>query len=76
MTDIVFRSASELTAAIRRKKIGALELLELYLERVERVNPAINAVVALNADSARTRAREADQSLAVARAGARCTGCR
>ena len=45
MTDIAFRSARQLATDIRRKKIGCLELLDHYLARVERYDPAINAVV-------------------------------
>lgn len=59
-----FRSASELAAAIRDFKLGSLELLEHYLERIDRLNPAINAVVAQNRDAARERAGQADAALA------------
>ena len=39
MASTPFRSAKELAAEIRRKKIGCLELLDLYLARVEKHNP-------------------------------------
>ncbi len=64
MLPIAFRSAKELAAMIRRKKIGCLELLDLYLERVERYNPRINAVVFMDAEGARKRAKAADRALA------------
>ena len=63
-TDLHFRSATELSAAIRRREISSRELLELYLARVDKHNPALNAVVTLDAERARTRAAEADQALA------------
>src|SRR5574342_1406991 len=59
-----FRSAKELAAEIRRKKIGCLELLDLYLSRVEMHNPALNAIVATDVESARKRARAADRARA------------
>ena len=59
-----FRSAKELAAEIRRKKIGCLELLDLYLSRVEKHNPALNAIIALDVEGARRRARAADRALA------------
>jgi amidase len=59
-----FRSAKELAAEIRRKKIGCLELLDLYLSRIEKHNPALNAVIAMDVDRARKRARAADRALA------------
>jgi amidase len=61
---LAFRSAKQLAADLRRKKLGCLELLELYLARVEKHDPAINAVVVRDFDRARRRAREADRALA------------
>ena len=43
MLDMPFRTAKQLAAAIRTKKIGCLELLDLYLARVEAYNPELNA---------------------------------
>jgi amidase len=59
-----FRSAKELAAEIRRKKISCLELLDLYLSRVEKHNPALNAIITTNVEGARKRARAADRALA------------
>jgi amidase len=59
-----FRSAKELAAEIRRKKIGCLELLDLYLSRVEKHNSALNAIIVTDVENARKRARAADRALA------------
>jgi amidase len=59
-----FRSAKQLASDIRTRKIGCLELLDLYLARVEQHDPGINAVVVRDVDRARDRARAADQALA------------
>jgi amidase len=64
MLDIPFRSAKQLAADIKKKKIGSLELLDLYLARVEKYDGALNAVVVRDFDRARTRARAADRALA------------
>jgi amidase len=64
MLDVPFRSAKQLAADIKRKKIGCLELLDLYLARVEKYDGALNAVVVRDFDRARTRARAADRALA------------
>ncbi len=45
MAATAFWPARRLASAIRRRKIGAVELLELYLERVANHNPALNAIV-------------------------------
>jgi amidase len=62
--DVPFRSARQLAADIRKRKIGCLELLELYLARVEKYDGALNAIVVRDFDRARTRARAADRALA------------
>ena len=64
MTELHFRSATELTRALRRKEVSSLELLDHYLARVEKLNPRINAVVHVDAARARERARAADAALA------------
>lgn len=45
MSDIAFRSATELAAMIAKNDISARELLDLYLDRIDRYNEALNAVV-------------------------------
>ena len=64
MTDIAFKPAVELVAALRNREVGSRELLEHYLERVERYNPRLNAIVHLDAERARRRADAADAALA------------
>ena len=64
MLTLPFRSARQLASDLRRRKLGALELLELYLARVERYNPRLNAIIATDLDAARKRARAADRALA------------
>ena len=64
MTDVTFKPAVELAQQIRDRQIGCLELLDHYLESVHQYNPQINAIVVLDADRARERARQADAALA------------
>jgi amidase len=64
MVDLAFRSAVDLAAEIRAKRLGCRELLEHYLGRVERFNPQLNAVVVTQLDVARSRADDADAALA------------
>src|SRR6476646_34365 len=58
-----FKTAKQLAAAIRKKKIGCVELRELYLERVEAHNPARNAIIAMDVEGARKRAKAADKAV-------------
>ena len=64
MTELTYRSASDLARLIRDKKASALEVLEAHLARIARNNPRLNAIVTLNEEKARQRAREADEALA------------
>ena len=57
-------TASEAASAIRAGQLSSSEILESQLERIERLNPALNAIVTLNVENARSRAREADRALA------------
>ncbi len=64
MDELIYASATELAAAIRAKQVSSEEVVDAYLRRIAAVNPCLNAVVQLAADSARTQAREADAALA------------
>lgn len=57
-------SARQLAEKIRRREVTARAAVEAYLDRIEEVNPKINAVVTLCADRARLEARRADEALA------------
>jgi amidase len=61
---ITTSSASELAEAIRTKKLSSKAIVEAHLEQIAKVNPKLNAVVQLTADTARKQAEEADAALA------------
>ncbi len=63
-TDWTFASATDIAAAIGQKQISASEMLEHYLARIEQHNPALNAVVVLDTDAARSAAKAADEAIA------------
>ena len=56
--------ATELAAAIRDRTIGSRELLDVYLERIERLDGPVNAVVTLDVERARAAADAADAATA------------
>lgn len=64
MSALHFQSASALAIELREGRIGARELLEHFLARVDRFNPSINAVVVQDRASARARADAADAARA------------
>ncbi len=61
--DLVFLPAHMLAGMIREGKITSSEVVEAYLEQIGKVNPRLNAIVTLDADGSRKRAREADKAL-------------
>jgi amidase len=63
VTDLAFRSAGELAALVRSREVGSRELLEHYIDRVERYDGKVNAVVARRFEAARGEADEADRRL-------------
>ncbi len=65
MNDLVFSSASELAEAIRSGELSSVEVLEAYLEQIERHNSTLNAIVTLDADGAMAHARAADKATAI-----------
>jgi amidase len=62
-SDLATRSAGALAQAIATRQLGSRELLDVYLERIERLNPAVNAVVTLDVDRARDAAAVADDTI-------------
>src|ERR1700726_11457 len=54
-------SATELAKMIASGDISSVEAVEAHIERIERVNPALNAVVVKRYDAARAEARQADE---------------
>jgi len=55
-----FASATEMLAALRARRVSAVELLDLHVRRIERLNPPLNAVVEPDIERARRDAAEAD----------------
>lgn len=64
MTELAFRTASDLAAAIRRREISSREVLDHYLARIDRLNARLRAIVTLEAEGARSRADAADAAVA------------
>lgn len=64
MPPLHFATAVELAKSIRSRAIGCEELLGHFLKRVAAYNPALNAIVWMDEDGARKRARAADAALA------------
>jgi amidase len=64
MTNSVYASATAIAEKIRHGSVSSQAVVEGYLARIARHNPAINAVVVLQAEAARRRAEAADAASA------------
>ena len=62
-------SLKELAAALAQKKISSVELATLFLDRIEKLNPALNAFVTLDREKALAAAQAADARRAKVSAG-------
>ena len=60
---MIFDSAHEILEKIKQREVSSLEVLESFLAQVEKVNPKINAIVALDAERAKEKAIEADNKI-------------
>lgn len=61
-TDLTRASATELIGLIRARRVSPVEVVEAHLNRIEQINPSLNAIVTM-ADDAIDRAREAEAGL-------------
>src|SRR2546430_10659118 len=55
--------ATELATLIRRKKVSPVEVVDAILDRIDRINPKLNAFVTLTDEAARREAKAAERPL-------------
>jgi len=67
MADIAFEPAHVLARRLRRREVGCEELMRLYLDRILRHNPKLNAIVVIDREQAIKEAKAADRDLAEGR---------
>src|SRR4029077_16413007 len=63
MHDLEFATVEALSALPAKKKVSPVELTELYLSRIERLNPNLNAFITVTPESALAEARAAEKEL-------------
>ncbi len=62
--DLAFLPAHRISALIKARKITSRQITDIYLARIEKLNPALNFVVTLLASQARAEADAADAEIA------------
>ena len=66
-TDLCYTPATQLARLIRAKQLSPVELTRAVLERIERLNPVVNAFCTLTAEAALQAARAAEQAVMTGR---------
>jgi len=66
--DLTFLPAVTLAQYIREKKVSAVEVAEAHLNKIEKLNPKLNAFVEVDAERVRREARDADAAVLAGRA--------
>ncbi|MFI7634649.1 amidase [Nonomuraea sp. NPDC049400] len=61
MSELHYLSATELAHLIRTRQVSAVEVVQAHLDRIEQVNPHVNAIVTLVAEQALQAAEAADE---------------
>jgi Asp-tRNA(Asn)/Glu-tRNA(Gln) amidotransferase A subunit family amidase len=61
--DLAFLPAHRLSALLRARKVTSMQLTEMYLARLERLNPTLLCAVTIMADQARAEAARADAEI-------------
>lgn len=62
--ELAFASALDLAWLIRTRKIKPTELMQLYLSRIERIDPHLNCFITISGDFAMREAARAEQEIA------------
>ena len=62
--ELAFASATEQAALIPHRKLSPAELVDLYLRRIERLDPTLNCFVLITAEEALEQERAAEDTLA------------
>lgn len=63
MKDIHYRSLEEVSNLIRDQKISPVDVVDQCLERIEKLNPQVNAFITILADQARAQAIQAEKDI-------------
>ena len=68
MAELFDLAAREIAAGVRSGEFSALEACEVSLQRIERLNPRLNAVIGYDAEAARSEAAAVDRRIAAGEA--------
>jgi Asp-tRNA(Asn)/Glu-tRNA(Gln) amidotransferase A subunit family amidase len=62
LDELNYKSLVEMAKMVRARKISPVELANAHLERIERLNPKLNAIVSMDAGRVRAQAKAAEKA--------------
>ncbi len=66
-SEIVFKSVAELAPLIKTRKLSPVELVRAFLDRIDAVNPKVNAFITVTGEQAIEQARMAEKEIGARR---------
>src|SRR5450631_3505877 len=63
-SEIIFKPAAELAPLLKTRKLSPVEVVRAFLDRIEAVNPKVNAFITVTGEQALEQARKAEQEIA------------
>ena len=74
MSELINSSLRDLSRALAAKRVSAVELATLFLDRIEKLNPALNAFITTDREKTLDQARRADSALKTGTGATALTG--
>jgi aspartyl-tRNA(Asn)/glutamyl-tRNA(Gln) amidotransferase subunit A len=66
-SEIVFKSAAELAPLLKARRLSPVEVVRAFLDRIEAINPQVNAFITVTGEQALEQARKAEKEIAAGR---------
>jgi len=66
-SEIVFRSASDLAALLKTRKLSPVEVVRAYLDRIDAVDPRVGAFITVTRERALAQAEQAERQIGAGR---------
>ena len=74
MSELINSSLRDLSRALAAKRLSAVELATLFLDRIEKLNPALNAFITTDREKTLAQAQSADATLKIGTGATALTG--
>ena len=63
MDDLIYESATKIADQIRKKEVSSVEVVSIYFDRIDSINPLLNSVVQTCPERALSEAKLADKAI-------------